>query len=82
MGISMEINSTKYEDKLYEKQLRQTQENPTPQKLVQTEIQRDVIKGSSSLQKELLSIISANQEAKVQRTAKEQIKNGYLDVKV
>jgi cell fate regulator YaaT (PSP1 superfamily) len=78
----MEINSLKYDDRQFENQQRVVQETPTAPQRVQTEIQREQVKGSTSLQKELLSIINASQEEKAQRIAKEQIANGYLDVKI
>lgn len=78
----MEINSVKYDDRHIENQQRMIQETPTAPQRVQTEIQREQIKGSSSLQKELLGIINASQEEKAQRTAKEQIAKGFLDVKI
>lgn len=40
------------------------------------------ITGSSSLQKELLQILSSRQEDEAQKLARRQITEGYLDVKV
>jgi len=40
------------------------------------------VKGSSSLQKELLQILTSRQEDDAQKLARKQITEGYLDVKV
>jgi hypothetical protein len=46
------------------------------------EVNNERVKGSYSLQKELLSIVSANSEAQAQKDAQRQLEKGYLDLKV
>jgi hypothetical protein len=78
----MEITPLKYEQTFYRREESLAEEAVTPQKAVESEQREEPIKGSNSLQKELLSIISSAQEKSAQETAQEQIEAGYLDVKV
>ena len=51
-------------------------------KIAANESQQERVKGSSSLQKELLSLLSSNLENKAQKEVRDQLDQGYLDIKV
>lgn len=78
----MEITPLNYEQIAYRREESLARDAITPQKVVQEETENEPIKGSSSLQKELLSIMKAAEETRTQETAKRQIEAGYLDIKI
>ncbi|MDC1067850.1 hypothetical protein OAQ99_01685 [Candidatus Kapabacteria bacterium] len=78
----MEITPLKYEQTGYRREETLAQEAITPQKVVEQEAIDEPIKGSSSLQKEVLAILNAADEKSLQEAAKKQIEAGYLDIKV
>jgi hypothetical protein len=87
----MEINTDKSggaSDSFYLRNLTQeiqrnelTQTQPATVQ-VKEKSRSDVIKSSIDLQKELLAIVDASKEKKAQQVAREQIEQGYLDIKV
>lgn len=78
----MEITPLRYEQIAYRREETLAEEAITPQKAVEQEASKEPIKGSTSLQKELLSILNAAQETRAQERAQEQIRAGYLDIKI
>ncbi len=87
----MEINTNHSggtSDNLYLRNLNQeiqrnekTQAKPVEVQLMEKN-KADSIKSSVELQKELLAIVDASKEKKAQQVAREQIEQGYLDIKV
>lgn len=76
--------NTNINERLLEQRAAEENVNSTTntQNIVEKETKETAVKGSSSLQKELLSIMSANQEAQAQKDAQKQLEKGYLDIKV
>jgi hypothetical protein len=69
-------------------QTQQTQAEEKPPVTVQNEIQKEVLKdavgaGPESTQKQLLALLANTQpQESIQQTAQNQIKKGYLDIRV
>jgi len=80
------FNSANYEQQAREVQNIVSQQNSTTlntQSVIQAEVLKDTTNGSDGLQREMMTLIANTQpEIAARETARRQLSQGYLDVKV
>lgn len=82
IDFNTNISTQEYLNAIREElQAKQTEANPKEQ--ADNVIQTEVIKGSVGMQKEVLTLLSTNQQDLSNReAAQKQLRNGYLDITI